>query len=50
MYDVLSRDNAKVIISINSEFYVDYIMSGYEIVYSGSKKQCNQFIENLNEE
>jgi hypothetical protein len=45
MYEVLSKDNANVIVSINSEFYVDYIMSGYEIIYSGTKKECNLFIE-----
>lgn len=52
MYELLTHpDHKPVIISINNPEYPDFLMIGYKAIYEGSKKQCEQFqeeIENLN--
>ncbi len=48
MFEILSKpDSDKVIVSIKNNEYVDYKMAEYETIYTGSFRQCELYLETI---
>ena len=48
MHVVMSKpDSNTVIVSYFSNEYADYLLSGFDIVFQGVKKECIEFLDNL---
>jgi len=53
MYAVITKsiDNEiPVVVNTNNSDYPDYIMSGYEVIYEGHKRECLDIQANMLEE
>ena len=48
MYTILTKPElGPVIVSINNPYYCDYIMANYEVVYEGTKEECESIKDDM---
>jgi hypothetical protein len=47
MYTVLTKGEMPILISKNNLEYNDYILSGYELVFSGKLRECQKVIDDI---
>ena len=50
MYEILKKENTFIPISVRDEDYGDYILSGYEVIFKGTKRECLNYLDEMSED